>query len=115
MAMTTQITQQLERQLQANQPLLTVPPVYIFELYTGRNAASGQLIQALKRLFARQPQSSYRLEVIDVWDNPKRVEAERIVATPTLIQRYPLPGRRLVGEIADLKALQEILNLPDNA
>lgn len=111
--MTTQITQQLEQQLQANQPLRTIPPIYIFELYTGHNTASSRLVQALQRLFAQQPQSSYRLEVIDVWDDPERVETERIVATPTLIQRYPLPCRRLVGEIADLQALQRILDLPD--
>lgn len=113
MAMTTQIIQQqLERGLQANRPLWAVKPVYRFELYTGRNAASTWIIQALQQIFTQQSQTSYRLEVIDIWDNPERVEAERIVATPTLIQRYPLPGRRLVGEISDLQALRGILDLP---
>lgn len=114
MAMTAQLTQQkLEQQLQLNEPIQVFQSVYIFELYTGRNAASTKLVQALQQLFAQQPQASYRLEVIDVWDNPERVEAEKIVATPTLIQRNPLPCRRIVGELSDLKMLQDILDLPN--
>lgn len=84
---------------------------YVLELYVGRNAASAKLVNGLKLIFKGYSSRNYKLDVIDVWDDPERVEAARIVATPTLIIQYPLPTRRIVGEVSTVQTLRELLGL----
>ena len=49
---------------------------------------------------ARLP-GAYELEVVDVLEHPEVAEAEKVLATPTLIKRAPEPQRRIMGDVAD--------------
>lgn len=51
------------------------------------------------------------VEVIDVREDPERAEADRILATPTLIRVDSLPAR-VVGDLSDLEAARYHLGLP---
>lgn len=42
----------------------------------------------------------HKIEVIDVFQNPKKALAEGILMTPTLIKYFPLPVRRSVGNLS---------------
>lgn len=49
------------------------------------------------------------LEVIDILQQPERAEAERIIATPTLVRESPLPQRKIIGDLNDMKTVLLIL------
>ena len=51
------------------------------------------------------------LEVIDVLEHPEQADADRIVATPTLIRLAPLPARRVIGNLSDRTAVLDSLGL----
>lgn len=43
----------------------------------------------------------YELKVIDVHKNPQLAEEDRILATPTLVKEYPLPVRKVIGDLSN--------------
>ncbi|MEO0318711.1 MAG: hypothetical protein RL404_2388 [Pseudomonadota bacterium] len=51
------------------------------------------------------------LEVIDIRSDPQRAEADRVIATPTLAKLHPLPMRRVMGDLADVQRLMQLLQI----
>jgi circadian clock protein KaiB len=43
----------------------------------------------------------YRIEVIDLVENPQLAAGDQIVAIPTLVRKLPEPLRRIVGDLRD--------------
>ena len=75
---------------------------YDLRLYvTGANPISGRAITNLKAFCEEHLRDRYDLEVVDVYQQPQRVDEDQVVVTPTLIKRLPLPLRRLVGDLSD--------------
>ncbi|OOC10704.1 MULTISPECIES: circadian clock KaiB family protein [Thioalkalivibrio] len=75
---------------------------YLLRLYvTGQTARSARALANLQAICEEELQGRYRIEVIDVLENPERGENERIVATPTLIRELPPPIRRIIGDLSD--------------
>lgn len=66
----------------------------------GNTARSQRAIGQLNGLCASLPQGLVEADVIDVLNEPERAEADRILATPTLLRVYPAPMKRLVGDFA---------------
>ncbi len=58
-------------------------------------------IANLNRICKDQLADAYRLEIIDVLKQPELAEADRILATPTLIKELPPPLRRIIGDLSD--------------
>lgn len=76
---------------------------YILKLYvSGESPKSRQAIENLSRAFEREGlENQYEIEIIDILNNPELAESEKILATPTLIKEYPLPVRRIIGDLSD--------------
>lgn len=75
---------------------------YELRLYvTGATPSSGRAIANLKAFCEKHLRDRYDLQVVDVYQQPQMAEEDRILATPTLIKRLPLPLRRLVGDLSD--------------
>lgn len=55
--------------------------------------------------------SNYHLKIIDVLEDPKAAESDKIFATPTLIKHEPPPVRRLIGDLADREQVLRMLNI----
>jgi circadian clock protein KaiB len=78
------------------------PEHYELRLYvTGATPASGRAIANLKAFCEEHLRDHYDLEVVDIYQQPQMAEEDRILATPTLIKRLPLPLRRVVGDLSD--------------
>jgi circadian clock protein KaiB len=85
---------------------------YVFDLYiAGHTSRSMQAISNLEALCEDVFSGNYRLNVIDVLEQPKAAEEERIIATPTLIQRAPPPSRRIIGVFSDRESMLKVLGL----
>ena len=75
---------------------------YVLELYVaGTTTRSLEAVDRIKRLCERYLAGHYDLEVVDIYLRPGDVEAENILAAPTLVKRRPAPLRRVVGSMAD--------------
>jgi circadian clock protein KaiB len=80
-----------------------VDPVrYLLQLFiTGTTPRSARAIQNLRTICEDHLQGRYDLEVIDIYQHPENVKAEQIVVTPTLVKQFPLPVRKLIGDLSD--------------
>jgi circadian clock protein KaiB len=74
-----------------------------------------QIAQLCERYFAG---TTYDLTVVDVIQHPEQAEAERIMATPTLVREHPPPRRLIIGDFSDaakvIRALDLNINLAKN-
>jgi circadian clock protein KaiB len=70
---------------------------------TGQTSRSSRAITNLRRICEDELGTEYELDIIDVLERPQLAEAERILATPTLIREYPPPARRIIGDLSDTR------------
>ena len=78
------------------------PAHYQLRLFvTGTTPRSARAIQNLRTICEEHLQGGYDLEVIDIYQHPEHVKAEQIVVTPTLVKHWPLPVRKLIGDLSD--------------
>jgi circadian clock protein KaiB len=76
--------------------------VYVLRLFvTGASSASLRAINNLHLILEDHLKSRYELEIIDVHQQPTLVSDEDITAVPVLIKKFPLPIRKLVGDMSD--------------
>jgi circadian clock protein KaiB len=78
---------------------------------TGQTVRSTRAVATL-RWIAEQLRGSCELTIIDVLERPRLAEDERILATPTVIRRWPTPPRRLIGDLSDIGKVILGLDLP---
>lgn len=82
--------------------LLNMDDEYLLRLYiAGKTPRSDRAIANLERLCVEELAGRYRVEVIDVTKNPLAGEEEKILATPTVVKRLPLPVRRVIGDLSE--------------
>jgi hypothetical protein len=55
----------------------------------------------LKRLCEEHLPGRYKIEVIDLVQNPKLARDDQIVAIPTLVRKLPDPIRRIIGDLSN--------------
>jgi len=85
-------------------------PGYVLRLYvSGHNSATEGILKNLHQLLERSLKHPYTLRVIDIHKNPEQAEQDKVTATPTLVRVYPLPMRRLVGDIKEVSHLRPML------
>ncbi len=79
-----------------------VPERYCLRLFvTGMTARSAQAVKNLQAICDECLAGRYDLDVIDIYQQPVLAKGEQIVAAPTLIKKFPLPMRRLVGDLSN--------------
>jgi circadian clock protein KaiB len=87
-----------------------------FRLYVAGDAAnSTQAIANLNALCRAYLPDQFKIEVVDVFREPKRALADRILMTPTLIKLAPAPVRKIVGTLSQTGPLLEALGLEQAA
>jgi circadian clock protein KaiB len=75
---------------------------FVLRLYVaGQTPRSMRAVSNMQRICADQLQGRYRLEVIDLYQQPQLAEGEQIVAVPALIKRLPAPLRMVIGDMSD--------------
>lgn len=78
---------------------------------TGTTPRSAQAIANIRSLCEEHLSGRYDLEVVDIYQQPGAASAEQIIAAPTLLKKFPLPSRRLVGDLSDRNKVLIGLNL----
>jgi circadian clock protein KaiB len=65
----------------------------------------------LKELCESHMAGKYRIEVIDLLQNPQLSQGDQILAIPTLVRRLPQPVRRIIGDLSNTERVLVGLDL----
>ncbi len=75
---------------------------YLLKLYiTGNSINSQRAIANLFRICHEELKDQYKVEIIDVLEQPQTAEREKILVTPTLIKQLPPPLQRIIGDMSN--------------
>ena len=75
---------------------------YNLRLYVaGQTPKSIAAFANLKRLCEEYLPGRYKIEVIDLLENPQLAAGDQILALPTLVRKLPPPLKRMIGNITD--------------
>lgn len=85
---------------------------YILKLFvSGSSPNSIRAINNLERILETYLPGQYSLNIIDLHQDKAMAQAEQIIALPLLIKKHPLPERRLIGDMSDLKKVLDGLGI----
>ena len=89
------------------------PKTWKFVLYiAGGMAKSSSAISNLKQICNSYLGNDYAIEVIDLLEHPELARQHQILAVPTAIRTYPLPERRVIGDLSRTEVVVAFLELP---
>lgn len=55
----------------------------------------------LKKICEEHLAGNYRIQVVDLLENPQLSRGDQILAIPTLVRRLPAPVRRIIGDLSN--------------
>jgi len=65
----------------------------------------------LRRLCEEHLPGQYRIEVIDLMENPQLAEGDQILAIPTLVRKLPEPVKKIIGDLSNTERVLVGLDL----
>jgi circadian clock protein KaiB len=77
----------------------------------GSTPQSSRAITNLKTICDTHLKDRYDLTVVDLYEQMERAGDDQIDVTPTLIRYWPLPVRRLVGNLSQIERVLETLDV----
>jgi circadian clock protein KaiB len=76
--------------------------VVVLRLYIAADAPNSvQAVANLEAICREHLKDAYKLEIIDVLENPQRALADGILVTPSLAKISPSPEARVVGNLSN--------------
>lgn len=87
----------LARNVQNDEQVIWQLRLYI----AGHTTKSIDAISNLKKLCEEYLAGRYKIELIDLLDDPEVAEIDQIIAIPTLIRQLPEPIRRIIGDLSN--------------
>jgi circadian clock protein KaiB len=67
----------------------------------GQTPKSIVALANLKRICDEHMNGQYRIEIIDLMENPQLAQKDQIVAIPTLVRELPSPLKRIIGDLSN--------------
>lgn len=87
-------------------------PPWELRLYVaGQTAKSLQAFANLKRICEEHLAGQYRIEVVDLLQNPQLAKGDQILALPTLVRKLPAPVRKIIGDLSNTERVLVGLDL----
>ncbi|MDA1307836.1 MAG: circadian clock protein KaiB [Acidobacteria bacterium] len=77
----------------------------------GRTPKSVRALTNLKAICEQHLEGRYRIEVIDLLEQPHLARGAQIVAVPALVVDLPEPVRQIIGDMSDTERVLVGLNL----
>lgn len=82
-------------------PVRAASTEYLLRLYVAGHTAKSQLALAnLRRICDEHLAGRYRLEVIDLLENPALARGDQILALPALVRQLPPPVKKIIGDFS---------------
>ena len=81
----------------------------------GQTTKSLAAFANLKAICEQHLAGKYRIEVIDLMENPQLARGDQILAIPTLVRSLPAPMRKIIGDLSNTQRVLVGLDLrPQN-
>ncbi|HET6145944.1 MAG TPA: circadian clock KaiB family protein [Polyangia bacterium] len=77
----------------------------------GETAKSVAAFSNLKRICEEHLRGRYRIEVVDLLQNPKLARGDQILALPTLVRQLPPPVKKIIGDFSNTERVLVGLDL----
>jgi circadian clock protein KaiB len=77
----------------------------------GQTPKSLRAFANLKKLCEQHLHDRYRIEVIDLLENPHLAKGDQILAIPTLVRKLPQPLRKIIGDLSNTERVLVGLDL----
>jgi circadian clock protein KaiB len=85
---------------------------YILRLYVaGQTNKSLAAFANLKKICEEHLCGKYRIEVIDLLENPQLAKGDQILAVPTLVRKLPEPIKKIIGDLSNTERVLVGLDL----
>jgi circadian clock protein KaiB len=85
---------------------------YSLRLYVaGSTPRSSRAVSNLKAICEKHLKDRYDLTVVDLYEQPERAREDQIMVAPTLVRQFPLPVRRLIGDLSQTERVLAALDL----
>jgi circadian clock protein KaiB len=76
--------------------------VWELRLYVaGQTPKSIQAFANLKKICEEYLAGKYRIEVVDLMENPQLAQGDQILAVPTLVRKLPPPIKKIIGDLSN--------------
>lgn len=77
---------------------------YILRLYVaGQTPKSVTAFANLNKICEEHLAGRYKIQVVDLLENPQLARGDQILAIPTLVRKLPLPVRRILGDLSSVE------------
>jgi circadian clock protein KaiB len=93
----------------AGAPVTTVVVMCLY--VAGKAPNSVKAIANLEAICRRHLKDGYKLEVVDVCENPRRALADGVLVTPSLSKVSPAPASQVIGNLSDTGSVLAALGL----
>ena len=77
----------------------------------GRTARAVAAFENLKKICEEHLDCQYKIEVIDLLENPQLARGDQILAVPTLLRKLPVPVRKIIGDLSNVERVLVGLDL----
>jgi circadian clock protein KaiB len=71
----------------------------------GQSAKCVAAVRNLNKFCEQHLAGRYRIEVIDLLENPRLAVDDQILAIPTLVRKLPEPLRKIVGDLSNTERM----------
>lgn len=81
---------------------------------TGQSTTARRAVENLKAVCddpAVKQDYDIEVDIVDVNESPQTAEEDKILVTPTLLKKLPLPVRRVVGDLSNEEDILLILDI----
>ena len=86
--------------------------IYILRLYVaGQTEKSLAAFANLKKICEEHLGGRYRIEIIDLLENPQLAKGDQILAVPTLVRKLPQPIKKIIGDLSNTERVLVGLDL----
>ncbi|MCZ3364608.1 MULTISPECIES: circadian clock KaiB family protein [Methanobacterium] len=76
------------------------PEFWELRLYVaGQTPKSIEAFSNLKKICETHLEGKYRIEIIDLLENPELAKGDQILALPTLVRKLPEPVKKIIGTL----------------
>lgn len=65
----------------------------------------------LQQICEKHMGGRYRIEIVDLFENPQLARGDQIIAVPTLVRRLPTPIKKIIGDLSNTERVLVGLDL----
>jgi circadian clock protein KaiB len=85
---------------------------FVLRLYiAGQTPKCVRAFTNLKQICEEHLADRYRIEVIDLLENPQLARGDQILAVPTLVRQLPEPVKKIIGDLSNTERVLVGLDL----